>query len=134
MANQYFKINYPPNLKAMITDFLQSCYSQGWYGTCSYAPPALQIDCYDDIEGFCLAQFPAGAKSIPSGMQDGTTLTPLTQTEYEKLLNDKRAKVTSTTKGVYVDSLLANRQWNYQPPDPMVEQQYNEALDKVLNG
>ena len=110
--NQYFKIGYPPNLKAMITDFTTPRYSQGWYGTCGKAPPAVQIDCYDDNQGFCLAQFPIGAQAIPSGMQDGATLTVQTQTAYNTLLSSEVALTTDGSNGVWTGTVLANRNWS----------------------
>jgi len=115
----------------MITDFKTPRYPQGWYGTCSKAPPAVQIDCYDDAAGFCLVQFTIGPTAIPSGMQDGTVMTVQSQINYNALLAQEVAKTTDGSNGVYTGSVLANRQWNY---NPMAEKQYNEALDKVLNG
>ena len=111
MANQYFKVSYPPNLLAMITDFKTPRYPQGWCGTWSSHKVPVQIDCYDDAQGFCLAQWPIGPSALPGGMQDGTVMTVQTQTAYNALLAQEVALTTDGSNGVWTGSILANR-WN----------------------
>jgi hypothetical protein len=111
--NVYYKITYPPNLLVMCqADLTTPKYPQGWYGTCSKAPKAAQIDLYDDAGGFCLAQFPVGPSAIPSGLQDGTTLTVMTQVAYNALLAQYTALTTDGSNGIWTGSVLANRNWS----------------------
>jgi len=111
MPNVYYKITYPSNLKALITDFSSPRYSQGWYGTCLAAKPAVQIDTYNDADGYCLAQFPVGAQALPSGMQDGAGLTVMTQADYNALLATLVSQTTDGSNGIWTGTILANRTW-----------------------
>jgi hypothetical protein len=128
--NVCYKITYPPALTAMCQDnFMAPKYSKGWYGTCSGAPPAVQIDLYNDVEGFCLAQFPIGPTARPSGLQDGTTLTVMTQTAYNTLLAQYVAQTTDGSNGIWAGTVLAGRDWNWQPPEPI---QRDSIVGKIL--
>lgn len=71
----YYKTSYPSGL----------AYSQGWYGTFTYAPPATEIllfdDTWSDEFGICIFAMPKG--KAPSGEQGGTSLTKLTALQAE---------------------------------------------------
>jgi len=72
----YYQINFAPGTK----------YSQGWYGTCINATPAT-VWLYDDDNGICLISCPIGPSAMPSGMQDGHTITPINITNAQALIN-----------------------------------------------
>jgi hypothetical protein len=66
----YYKTSFPAGLR----------YSQNWYGTFAYAPPATEILLFDDTWskdwGMCIFSMPFGV--APSGEQGGTTLAKIT--------------------------------------------------------
>ncbi len=111
--NVYYKINYPPALTTICQqDYTRPCYPQGWYGTLAHWKPPVQIDCYDDAQGFCLVQFPVGASALPSGMQDDTKMTVMAQTAYNTLLTQEVANTTDGSNGVWTGNVLVNRNWS----------------------
>ena len=73
----YYKTTYPVGLT----------YSQGWYGTMTKAPAGAVIYLYDDTNGICLFSEPIGAQSVPSGAQAGTSITPISITTAQALIN-----------------------------------------------
>ncbi len=67
---QYYQTIFPVGLK----------YSNGWYGTFAYAPPASEIILFDDDHttdwGIVIFSMPIGI--VPSGEQGGTSLSAIT--------------------------------------------------------
>jgi hypothetical protein len=71
---QYFQTSFPPGLR----------YSDGWYGTFTYAPTAASIILFDDDKGICVFAMPVGI--VPSGEQGGTTLKAITKKEVDDIV------------------------------------------------
>ena len=53
-AANWFKSAYEPGI----------VYSQGWYGTLDYAPPATVV-LYDDSAGFCIGYMEGSLPPVP---------------------------------------------------------------------
>jgi len=134
----YYTSKFPAGLK----------YSPGWYVTCTYAPPAT-VWLYDDDAGICLFSVPVGPTAIPSGMQDGHTITPISITNAQNLINSYPladftaidAATLSTMQykdffvGVWGGDRLAQK-FTVGPPMNAESKmrQYNQALDRVVKG
>jgi hypothetical protein len=113
----YYQSHFPPGLK----------YSQGWYVTCTWAPSAI-VYLYDDDQGICLFSVPIGPSAVPSGMQDGHTITPISITNAQAFLQSyplidftaiDAATLASMThaqfyQGVWGGDKLAQK-WSYNP-------------------
>ena len=137
MATVCYKIGLSPALLAMQNNnLLQPCHGPGWYGHFTSAPPPVQIDCYDYRPGysFCLAQFPIGPNAIPSGMEDGTTITVMSTSDYAALLAEEVAATTDGNNGVWTRTVLANRDWNGPTLAMIQKANYDQAILEAVRG
>jgi len=113
---QYFETTFPVGLR----------YSEGWYGTFGYAPPA-EVLLFDDDLGICIFSMPIG--QAPSEPQGGTKLKSLTKINAQKLiesysletafnpptdLNKKAMKYDDYFSGVWAGDKLKEK-WSYNP-------------------
>jgi hypothetical protein len=73
----YYESKFPAGLR----------YSSTWYGTMTHAPMNDTVWLYDDDSGICLVSFPVSSGAVPSGVQGGTTLTPVSITTAQALIN-----------------------------------------------
>jgi len=131
----YYQSHYQPGLR----------YSPGWYATCTFAPAAT-VYLYDDDNGICLFSVPVGPSAVPSGMQDGHTITPISITNAQNFIQSyplsaftaidpavlSAMKYADFFAGVWGGDKLAQK-WSYVPPT-FANISYQQALEKALNG
>lgn len=135
VAVQYFQTSFPPGLR----------YSQGWYGTFEYAPPAHEILLFDDDRGICI--FSMEGKAVPSKPQGGTSVKALDEKgaqavlssySYEEAYEPYDAEIKQVIEidhyyhGVSAGQKLADR-WAWQPQPKQVKTVLDETGKPVID-
>lgn len=132
---QYYEVKFPTGLT----------YSQGWYGTFSYAPPAnviLYDDSYTPDFGRAIISMPLGKS--PTGAQGGTSITSINQTQAQSIINSYNIKEYTPIdpeilqvmplpmhfNGVWSGDKLANK-WTLDTPPPTLSQKQKDYLESV---
>jgi hypothetical protein len=93
---QYYDTIFPTGLR----------YSDGWYGTFTYAPKASQILLFDDNKGICIFSLPEGIE--PRGEQGGTKLEAISKDEADKIIQSYPLKELVEPYDIEITDIMQN--------------------------